>query len=252
MRIVALVNWFEESPAWLGALTAACARFCDHLVAVDGAYWIFETARPRSGTEQAAAIRETAYATGLGLTIHAPAEPWAGDQVEKINAMMDLGRVAAGDDGWFYVADADDLPTSIPGDLRNRLAATDLDCGLVTYWRREDPFRSDETAAVAQATEVQRVQQEPLRRFFRALPTLRCEGAHYVYTAERDGRKIYLRAGRRNDAQLAEALDLSDFRVEHRHHYRDRERARQQRDYYRLRGELGLEHNPLNAAEVAT
>lgn len=250
MRIVCLLNWFEESPAWLGGLTAACARFCDHIVAVDGAYFIFDAARARSGTEQAEAIREAAYATGIGCTIHAPAEPWAGDQVEKINMLFALGSLAAGEDGWLYQADADDLPTDVPHDLRARLAATEFDAGEVTYWHRDDPHAFAETAAFAREVAVPHVQQEPLRRFFRNLPGLRCEGAHYIYAADKDGHTVYLRGGRRNQAHLEPALNLRDMRVEHRHSYRSRERAEQQKAYYQLRGELGIETNPLDLVNV--
>lgn len=219
MRIICLLSWFDERPSWLAALTAGVAEFCDHIVAIDGAYELFPGACAHSRPEQAEAIREVAYATGLGCTIHAPDRPWQGDQVEKRNVMFQLGRLVGGANDWFYITDADHLITRVPDDLRDRLAASEWDVAEVMLDRT------------------------PLRAFVRNLPGLRCKGAHYVYAAERDCQTVYLRG---HGAEPAE--NLRDFWLDHRHDQRSPERQEACREYKRLRVELALEHDQTQPA----
>jgi hypothetical protein len=38
MKIIGLLSFYDESPAWLSACVAGIGRWCDGLIAVDGAY----------------------------------------------------------------------------------------------------------------------------------------------------------------------------------------------------------------------
>ena len=85
MRLVAILNFYEESSQWLAALVASLQKAnVDHIVAVDGAYALFPDAmtRPRSGPEQPQAIIECAHTLGIGCTIHRTRSAWGGNEVE--------------------------------------------------------------------------------------------------------------------------------------------------------------------------
>ena len=243
MKIISLLSWFDESPSWLSATVASLA-WCDHLVAVDGAYLLFDGGRDgyRSSLEQHEAVLETAYGVGLGVTVHVPGEPWYGDQVGKRTFSFRAGALVA-EEGrdWFFLVDADEVVTHTPVDLRARLAETDADVGEVTLWWTEDLRASPAKERAARQVRLpSRGGNRGQRRLVRALRGLRCERAHYVWVAERDGRDVVLR-GRDDIHELAATVDCNDLRVEHRHAFRARDRAERAAAYYLRREQLGIE-----------
>lgn len=252
MKIVAALSWYEESPTWLASLVASLKGFADHIVAVDGAYFLYpgSTEHPVSGPEQAEAIVQTAKACGIGTTVHIPSGPWAGGEIEKRTFLFDLcNRISTPWEDWFYICDGDDLLDSVPFDAKKLLAETNLNVAEIALWRRVDWERDTDQALRAHIMAGAASDEEivPYRTLVRAIPGLRIGWAHMVYEYDHpvSGETLYLR-GRYDgvDMVLEEALDLTDLRVEHRHDYRNPARMRQSDEYYALRNDLGVEDAP--------
>lgn len=203
MRVVGVLNWYEESPAWLAETVASASKLCNHIIAVDGPYASFPGAltKPYSGTEQAAAILHTAAGVGMGCTIHASRDVWWGGEVEKRDFMFRLGEQFTTPDDWYFRIDADEILTDVPTSARESLEGTDCDVAEVTIWEREYSGES------------------PFRCLFRAHRGLQIKGNHY--TVVHGGTVL----------NTAPALDLSRVRLEHRSHLRTAERQKLKRTY---------------------
>src|SRR5882757_3150812 len=92
MKIIGLLNWYDEPNEWLAEWVASAARLCDHIVAVDGAYAEFpgSLTKPASSNEQAEIINRTAAGAGIGSTLHIPRQPWWSGEVGKRDFMFRL------------------------------------------------------------------------------------------------------------------------------------------------------------------
>jgi hypothetical protein len=218
VSITALLNWYGEPPTWLADCVASVARFCNHIVAVDGAYAAFPGAlrAPSSDPLQAETILHTAHGAGIGCTLHIPREPWWGNEVEKRDRMWQLGQSTGAD--WFLSIDADEAVTAVPFDLDARLKETQADVAEIGL---------TENAASVQ----------PLRRLYRRLPEMHVEQTHYTVTAWKDGRRVAL-SGNHEAHMLSEPLDLTDLRIEHRSQYRDAGRKADKTRYNLTAGPL--------------
>lgn len=227
MRVIALLNWYEESPSWLAECVASAARLCDHLIAVDGPYYGFPGAmqKPYSGTEQADIIVRTAAGAGMGCTIHQPRQVWWGGkwgpEVEKRDFMFKLGKAFAEPDDWFFRIDADEVLTDVPLDARERLAQSSFWAGEVTIWEREAHGH------IGELVDTLNDYQSPFRCLFKNRPGLRIEQTHYTVTALDDfGDRCTL-----NGRFPAPAEELWDMRLEHRTHLRTQARRRLKDEY---------------------
>lgn len=231
MRIVALLNWYEEPAAWL-AETVASLKFCDHLIAVDGPYALFPGAlrKPASAPDQIETIQRVAAGLRLGCTIHVPRQPWWGNEVEKRNFMFQLGNPMTEPGDWYLVIDADEVVTHAPSDLRQRLEATTLDVAELTLWERESQHK------VAALVDTSSDYRSPLRRLFRALPDIAVIQAHYVVTS---GHRVL--AGNTDVHTLEPAAPLHDVQLEHRRAHRSIGRLRLKDQYGHRREEVAPE-----------
>lgn len=198
-----------------------------HLVAVDGAYALYPDGAAASHPNQHAAITLACRQLGIGCTLHVPTEPWAGNEVEKRNALFALGWGVARDGDWFMVQDADMAVTKWPADLVERLAET------------------DRVAAEVQILDVvaQRAQQLdwpplfPFRAFYKAQP-ITVGPRHSIY---RDAEGVSLWNGNGVDDRLP-VLDLTDdVLIEHRPDRRTTDRQLGKLRYYAERDALGTE-----------
>jgi hypothetical protein len=92
----------------------------------------------------------------MGLTLHVPPGPWLGNEREKRTTLFRLGELAAGDDGWLWVIDADETVTVGPTrtDLDD-LDASEFDVAEVMFWTGVESEHVDTT-------------QHPERRLFRS------------------------------------------------------------------------------------
>jgi hypothetical protein len=221
MRVIGLLSWYEEPASWLAECVAGLAKLCDHLVAVDGPYARFPGAirKPASGSEQADTIARTAAGAGIGCTIHAPRQPWWGNEVEKRGFMFDLAMTIAepGND-WFVRVDADEVFTTVPPDTRALLAATERDVAEVTMWERGIDDGQDS--------------QFPIRVAFRALPGIRIQQAHYVVTVPGPDGRVRALVGNDSVHKQEPAEPLWDVRLEHRTRQRPAMRRAAKDQYY--------------------
>lgn len=230
--LIGLLNWYEEPSTWLAETVASVARICDHLIAVDGPYALFPGAlrKPVSGPEQIETIHRVAAGTGMGVTVHAPREPWWGNEVEKRDFMFRLGEGIARPGDWYLRIDADEVITSAPSDLLTRLENTSHDVAELTLWEREIQ------AEVAEVVDVGSDYRSPLRALFRYQPGLHIEQAHYVVVA---GARVL--AGNTAVHTLEVAESIPDLMLEHRRSHRTKGRLRLKDEYGNKRNQLGLE-----------
>jgi hypothetical protein len=243
--ITGLLAWYDESPIWLAGAVVGAAKLCDHIVAVDGAYALYPHGRAQSDPEQAEAILHAAYGAGIGCTIHRPRDVWMGNQIEKRSVMFELGRATGAE--WFYVFDADDLVTSVPADVHERLSEAEEDVAVFTLWWTEDVEADPAKATAARDFSYpHEASNRYFRGIFRSLPGLRVEDAHSHYLAERDGKTVHLRG----HPDVEPFLNLTDLRVQHRHPQRTKARLEISAAYDRLVKAHGLETNPEQWAAV--
>jgi hypothetical protein len=233
MRIIGLISWYDEKPEWLAAAVASMAPFVDHVVAVDGAYMAFPGGKARSPAGQAEAVREAARACKLGVTVHEPQERWGGGEVQKRSFLFRLAETVSRDENdWYFVLDADELVTDVGVDVRATLMDTGQDVGQVTLWEHRGHYDPDERPFVSDM-----VEQQPARRFVRAVRGLTVLGNHFTYVTP-DGRQLW-GAGTQVPLELPE--DLAKVLVEHRNKGRDLCRAEQAKGYCDRRECLDLE-----------
>lgn len=227
MSVIALMSWWDEQPGWLTRSVTPLARFCTHLVAVDGAYQHIPGSiqRSRSPGDQADAVVAACDATGLGLTLQRPTEPWAGDEVAKRNHMFQLAKLIAIPGDWLFVIDADEMVVEVPADIGEQLDRAAAE--------RYESCMVDVTTPPAQGVTA-------VRKFFRYDRTLRVEGRHWHYHAGPAANPRVLWGNSKNP-RLVSACKIERFRVEHWAGRRHPFRRDQQLGYYNRRKELGLE-----------
>lgn len=243
MKLIGLLCWYDESPSWLAACVASMAAAgVDHVVAVDGAYRLYPEGRPRSSGNQQETILKVAYGTGIGATVHAPQELWAGNEVEKRGFMFKLAeQIAVPGRDWYLVMDADEILVKAD-QLRAALDATDLNVAELLALEYQDPLSNPTTAKAARQINWPREHGFKVRKFFRALPGLTVEGNHYTYGVP--GNDVKLWGNPTAGVQLEDALDLSlDVKLEHRTNLRDVARKTSQVEYYKVREQVGSEQS---------
>lgn len=246
MKLVALLSWFDESPAWLATVVAGFGRVCDEIVAVDGAYLFYPDARGRSHPEQAEAILHAAEAADVGCTIHRPREPFAGNEVEKRN--LTLGFAAAHRPDWVLVCDGDYHVTRCdPESVRGALEDTELNVASYLLADSMDPLgMGPGMAATAARVEVQSQWQLATRDIFRWTDDLAYGPAHYTVSGTYNGEHLWLKGpemlGDGSATRIEPCLDLGD-RLVAVHRSKDRIQLRRQAAdaYYRRRDEHGIE-----------
>lgn len=216
MKVVALLSWYSESPAWLAETVASASKLCNHIIAVDGPYAAFPGAlrQPYSGTEQADAIFHTASGAGMGCTIHTSREPWWDGEVAKRDFMFRIGEQFTSKDDWYLRIDADEILTDVPAGTRTSLEQSVWDVAEVMFWERQ--YNGEEI----------------FRCLFRAKRGLEIRGNHYTVA---DGERIL------NGSNQVPGLPLPYVRLEHRSHLRPDERKRLKKSYYDLIPTLEVE-----------
>jgi hypothetical protein len=249
VKVVALISWWEESPAWLAATVSSAAKLCDHVVAIDGAYALMPGGTARSEPMQAETVLRTCDALGIGCTIVRPKDVWAGNEVEKRTfAFAECRNVVTPGEDWIIVLDADDVLTEVPDDTRTKLELTDMDVAEVVLWDRET-WSNEETAAAAREIELPPHSTQRQRRIFRAADEIVVAGAHFCYQA-RHGDTTSWYWGTHSHG-LTPALKMHNVLIEHRTKHRDKWRKRQAQDYYERRNALRVETTAVRVMETA-
>jgi hypothetical protein len=230
-RIVALLSWYDEDPAWL----ERCIRSLPMvhvagLIALDGAYSLYPDAKARSHHSQTEAIERAAQAAGIPCQVHHPTEPWDGE-VQKRNRLFELAETTSAD--WYMIVDADEFVTAAPDNVPERLAQTPFDVAAVTLREPGHPM-----GTMIYPTHP---------KFFRAIPGLRAVTDHFTYTAP-DGRKLW---GNAKTAHLEPRADLTAVTVEHHNQLRHPDRRKAALTYYQTRDQAGVEELPTERSILA-
>lgn len=224
MRIHACVAWFDEDPRWLAATVASLAKIADHVVAVDGAYFLYPQGRASSGGEQAETVVSVCASLGLACTLHIPDGVWMGNEVEKRNAYVRLaaGFGTVGED-WLLVIDSDEVVSFASPLTRRDLEETSLHVAEIGYWS------TDEIRNWAGRS----------RRFYRLLDGLKYGPTHFTVQGVDPDMNTTIFVNGRGESYgepLEAALDLSSqVRVEHKHSQRATVRNVAALEYARMR-----------------
>lgn len=230
MKIVALLSWYDETPAWLAATVASVAPLVDDVVAVDGAYCLYPNGKGSSDPMQAQTILETAAACGIGATVYTPQCVWGGNEVEKRSHLFAMAEQLTVETDWYFPIDADEVLKFASPHVRPMLEETQLDVAEISL---NDKMKVD--TDLARQMDWPEYESHKHPQLFRALRGLHVDTAHFHYVA--DGRYLWGPPGK-----METALDLSqEIKVEHRNHLRSVARDNARRTYYQRREQLGVE-----------
>lgn len=253
MKIVGLCSFWDESPTWLAAHVAACAKLVDEMVYVDGAYVLYDREGRSSGVEAHDAISRAAHAAGLSYTLHVPQHAWYGNEVEKRAFMFRLAESLTTEEDWYLVCDADTMLTG--GDPQ--LARADLEDGEhlaynVSLLERWD-WNSGQGGGLIvppEGSPTPSVSAAPLTCVFKAKRGLTVKGAHYLFGYPDETAKWGFRAlwGPSTEYEVEQPGTLQlDF--EHWSKFRPKDRRDAANTYYERRDQLGLEKTTRNFIE---
>lgn len=226
MKVFGCMAWFDEDPRWLTASVAAFAKLCDHLIAVDGAYFAYPEGRAASGGDQAESIVAAARAAGIGCTLHVPQTVWMGNEPAKRSCYTRIvNALAEPYEDWMLVLDGDEEISWVSPLAKYDLEETDLDAAEVGIW----------------TTDEMRSWFGPSRRLYRILPEMKYEPTHFSLSGVgRDGETVWLNGrGPMYGEPLGDALRMvTEIRVEHKHHLRLESRAQKADEFNVLRPRL--------------
>lgn len=225
MRLIGLVAFFDEDARDLVRCVDDLARLgVTDLCAVDGAYSLFPDAEAASynAPEVMHRLWLIARQHDMGLTIHTPSAPFAGNEVEKRQLMLDLALARTGSDDFMIPWDADFHLEDGARDLR-----PDLEVLTLSGARWADVEINDSTHLT--------LGWYTLRLLWRAMPGMRFVRNHFT-TRYPDGVETIVQP-KQHDApghQLG---------VRIRHAPNDRAPGRRERQvkYYENRERLGAE-----------
>lgn len=247
-KIIGILSWFDESPTWLAATISSMAKICDHVVAIDGRYKLFDDPRIVSSMAEHDAVWNAARGSQVGLTLHIPTRPWNNEMEKRTHAFKLAELVATPYEDWVFVLDADEVLTeSLPKQrvLDELDTARSQDVSTVTVTLRDvaDPHANEQRTRYGQALPVDHVVDCRIPRLFRAYKNLRVVGYHYNYVGDdENGNPVELWG---NDEACEHrkpwACFTTDLVVEHRHIQRAAIRKKRRAQYYRDRDECGLE-----------
>jgi hypothetical protein len=209
VKICAAIAWSDEPVEFLTRCVSSLAGVCDELVAVDGAWKLFD-AGPMSSPEQEEAIWRAARDFGLPVRVLLPSRIWE-SQVEKRARLMELASEHA---DWILVIDADEYIAHADGDaVHQALDDTELDVAFVTHRNLHNGWTADNPDPPRAGMN---------RRLYRAGTTVVVVHSGYV----RDGEHLH----------VADAVDLRDaLTIEHDNWNRGDERNQLAKDYRRAR-----------------
>lgn len=234
VRLVALLNWFDERPDFLADVVRSLKLAeVDVLVALDGPYRLYPATRDRSDASQYHAITDTAQAVGIPATVQGRLHGWD-SECEKRTHLFTVGDSHQPD--WYLIVDADEVILQAPADLKDRLAAAGsdyADCLSLEHaapvaWAGIEDGDGDDVPAVIASRHV-----KPRRCLFRAVPGLTVGPAHYDYMTP-DGRNLW-------GDQYGRPLLVRDMVIDHRTLGRDTGRREASLAYYDRRDKAGIE-----------
>lgn len=230
-RVTAIVSWYDEPLELLTASISSLAGVVDHVVAVDGGYFLFPDAKPSSDPTQARVIEEVCRGMRVGLTLHVPGHVWGGNEVQKRNHAVQLAEAVTREDGWYYVHDADTVVTNVVYNWFERLdEIRDENWGAISVGVRE----------VIPGLALEDV-HAPCRLMYRALKGMQYGPAHWVLHAPDPLTGEYICFWGPVEYRPIDAYDgTSLLQVDHRRD-RSEDRTVRARKYYVRREQFGVE-----------
>ena len=254
MRIIGLCSFWDESPTWLAAHPAACAKLVDHMIYVDGAYFLYDKDGASSGVEAHDAIARGCHAAGIGHTLYVPETCWMGNEVEKRAFMFRLAESMSTEEDFYCVIDADTFLTG--GDTvraRRELQSGEYDAYNVQLVERWDWNSGPDGALIlpGEAAGAPSSSSSSLTCVFRAIRGLTVKGAHYLFGYEDPQAKWGFQAlwGPCTEYDVAPAGDLQ-LEFEHWSKFRPKDRREAAENYYRVRDDAKVERTTRNFIET--
>jgi hypothetical protein len=230
MRLVALLNYYDERPDFLQAVVASLPLAgVDHLVALEGSYSLFPSGRSYPVSEQEDAIRAAAKAAHVECTV-AGRDGWE-SECEKRTHLFRLGDQLNAD--WFLVIDADEVILQAPPDLKQRLADTDRDYADCLSLEHMAPTLSAGVEGDDMPIILAQRYVKPRRCLIRAVPGIVVGPAHSDYFTG-DGRNLW-------GSEYGSPLLVRDMVIDHRNRLRDETRMQAALDYRDARDAAGIE-----------
>lgn len=230
MRLVALLNFYDERPDFLQAVVASLPlASVDALVALDGPYSLFPAGRRYDLLEQRETVTGTAQAAGLQLVLDGR-EGWK-SECEKRTHLFRLGDNLRPD--WFLVIDADEPILQAPTDLKDRLASTAADYGDCLSLEHMAPALSAGVEGDDFPVILAQRYVKPRRCLIRAVPGITVGPVHSDYFTP-DGRNLW-------GDEYGTPLLVRDMVIDHRNRLRDPVRLQAALDYRDARDEAGIE-----------
>lgn len=189
-QLVALMAWYDESPAMLHDSLSSLAPHIDLLVAADGSYPYYPDGNSKSPREQHDAIRDALAPHKTKWEVITPGQVWD-NEVHKRNFLFEYAADCAleGED-WFLVWDADFFIDHCD-EITEELDATDAQVATVTL-KSLPPSREPPMLAH--------------RLLYRAHPSLQCVGKHNVYAYTNEDDYVYVWGHQ----DMLPAADLTD------------------------------------------
>lgn len=247
-RIIGVLSWFDESPTWLASTVASLARVCDHVVAIDGRYALYDDHRVVSEMVQHDAITHTARGAGIGCTLVVPTEPWDDEMHKRTACFQHASLLAEKFEDWVLVIDGDEVLVEAPS--RDTLRSTLADAaeqnvwtGAVTLRDVADPHENPERTKLGMKLPVAHAIETTVPRLFRVGERMRVVGYHYNYVAENGhGDPVeYWGHDGAVEHRTAWTLETKWLTLEHRQQQRNKLRSQVRETYYQERNETQLE-----------
>ncbi len=244
IKIAAYISWFDESPSLLATTVAGVARFCDILVAHDGAYALFPAARPRSHPDQSEAILRAAEAADVACMIYRPQDIYHGNEVEKRNEGLRFCRsLLEPDEDWLFVIDADyHVLRCEPERIRAELSETPYDAASYVILDGGDWMADEARSKLATEMPLSTEWTVRTRDAYRWTPSLEIGPTHFHYSRWDNGDRRWMRGPLTAEDGLEDAHDLdSALAVYHRRNDRPLVRQEAAKVYYERRIEYKIE-----------
>lgn len=259
-KIIGIISWFDESPTWLASTTASMARICDHIIAVDGRYQLYDDERVCSEMVQHDAIQHTARGAGVGLTLHVPTEAYADEMAKRTHCFQLAQLVAESHRDWFFILDGDEVLIDAPPKdemLAQLDHAASQGTRVITASLRDvaDPHQNAERTAFGMKLPVATAIECWSPRLWRVGDNMRVIGYHYNYVCENEhGQTIELWG---DDSLVPDRAPWGRIPqrlvIEHRHEQRALNRKNVRQQYYQDRNDTNLEPKlPLQQYEKVT
>lgn len=227
------------------------AKVADHVVAVDGAYALFPSAKTRSHPEQAEAIIRACETENVPVTIHRPNQLFVGNEVEKRNLSLRLAGVFAEPGDWVLVWDSDfHLVMCEPKLVRHQLENTDLLAATYTILDGTDLMADEHRRHWSQVRPADWEWTVRTRCVYRWAADLAYTSSHFVMAGTYDGELRYVYGpdlvGGRDDTAVREVQCPAEHLgralvVYHRRDERPLRRREDAEEYYRRRDAAGIE-----------